>query len=313
MLRVLALMLLLLLLGAATIRPRTAPRQLVIATWNMEWLVMPATAHAARLACRGGQRAALPCDVARDLSRDSADLGRLAWYARRLDADVIALQEVESPAIAARIFGPYRICMATGRGLQHVGFAVRPGVPHRCGTPMQAVSLAGAQRAGMTLLLYPGTPRAIELLALHLKSGCADADLGSGTAACSLLAAQARELASWIRSRAGSRFVVLGDFNRGDADVADDGFWRELTGGDVAQAPFAFAGAGVPFRNCHIGGGFRRAIDHILLSRALLPEVVPGSFRRVGYSESDALRYRLPDHCPVRVSLISSRGLPTDR
>ncbi|HMA10900.1 MAG TPA: endonuclease/exonuclease/phosphatase family protein, partial [Steroidobacteraceae bacterium] len=137
--------------------------------------------------------------------------------------------------------------------------------------------------------------------------------LDAGTASCAILAAQARELAAWIHSRARSRFVLLGDFNRGDADVTDDGFWRGLAGGDVGQAPFVFAGAGVPFRNCHVGGGFRRAIDHILLSRALLSEVVPGSFSKAGYSESDVIRYRLPDHCPVRVSLISGRGPPANR
>ncbi|HMA11328.1 MAG TPA: hypothetical protein VKO83_05535, partial [Steroidobacteraceae bacterium] len=112
MLRILAVILLLLSLAAATTRARPAAQQLVIATWNMEWLVTPATAHAARLACRSGHRAALPCDVARGLSRDSADLDRLAWYARHLDADVIAFQEVEDSTIAARIFGNHRLCIA---------------------------------------------------------------------------------------------------------------------------------------------------------------------------------------------------------
>jgi endonuclease/exonuclease/phosphatase family metal-dependent hydrolase len=301
--RILIAILLLLPLVAATMWPRAARSALVIATWNMEWLVSPATAHAARRACRGGHRATLPCDVAREHSRDSADLSRLAWYARHLDADVVAFQEVEDALVAARIFGNYRICISGGRGLQHVGFAVRPGIAHRCGPPMDAVSMGGTARAGMTLVLFPDTPRAVELLAVHLKSGCADTALDSGSPACSLLGAQARQLSSWIASRARSRFILLGDFNRGDADIAADEFWRTLFADDAADAPFSFAGAGVPFRNCHIGAGFTRAIDHILVSRALQSEVIPGSFRKVGYAESDAIRYRLPDHCPVRVSL----------
>lgn len=302
------LILLVLSLAAATMRPATRPQAVAIATWNMEWLMSPATAHGARLACRRGQRTSLPCDVARRLSRDSADLARLAWYARRLDADVIAFQEVEDAGIAARIFDNYRICIAPGPGVQHVGFAIRPGLAHRCGPPMQALSLEGTQRSGMTLVLFPGTPAAVELLAVHLKSGCADSTLDSGSSSCRLLAAQAEHLASWITARANSRFIVLGDFNRGDTNVDADEFWRVLAAGEPAAAPFAFAGAGTAFRNCHIGAGFTRAIDHILVSRSLLPELVQGGFSRIGYREADALRYRLPDHCPVRVLLNAEKN-----
>lgn len=296
-------MLLVLSLAAATMRPRPPGTTLAIATWNMEWLVSPATAHAARLACRRGSRALLPCDVARGQSRDSADLARLAWYARHLDADVIAFQEVENQAIAARVFTGYRICITGGRGVQHVGFAVRAGIAHRCGPPVEALSLGGGQRAGMRLELFPSSPQAVELLALHLKSGCADDALDSGSTACTLLAAQARQLGGWIAARARSRFILLGDFNRGDADVAADEFWRSLAGGEPAHAPFLFAGAGVPFRNCHIGAGFTRAIDHILVSRALESQMIPASFRKVGFDAADAVHYRLPDHCPVRFLL----------
>jgi hypothetical protein len=303
MLRICIAILLMLSLAAATMRPRSPRGGLAIATWNMEWLVSSSTAHAARLACRNGHRAALPCDVARDHSRDSADLDRIAWYASSLDADVIAFQEVQDAAIAARIFEGFRICIAGGRGVQHVGFAVRAGIAHRCGQPLDAISLGGTQRVGMRLMLFPDSPRAVELLTVHLKSGCADAPLDSGSTACTLLGAQARQLAAWLDAQAQSRFIVLGDFNRGDADVDADAFWRTLADGDPANAPFVFANAGVPFRNCNIGAGFTRAIDHILVSRALAPDMVPASFRKAGYRESDALRYRLPDHCPVRFLL----------
>jgi endonuclease/exonuclease/phosphatase family metal-dependent hydrolase len=311
--RISGMILLLLSLAAATMPACAASPPVSIATWNMEWLVSPATAHAARRACRNSRRAALPCDVARDHSRDSADLSRLAWYARRLDADVIAFQEVEDASIAARIFDGYRICIAPGHGVQHVGFAIRPGIAHRCGAPMEALSLGGAQRAGMTLVMFPDSPRAVQLLAVHLKSGCADDVLDSGRPACVVLRAQARELAQWIRSRGQARYILLGDFNRGDSAVATDEFWHTLAGGDPARAAFWFASEGVPFRNCHIGAGFLRAIDHILVSRSLQAQVARGSFRKVGYSDSDALRYRLPDHCPVRFSLNPEPSHPSIR
>ena len=79
---------------------------------------------------------------AEELARDSADLARLAAYARKLDADIVAFQEVENEAIAREVFRGYRICMADGTGVQHVGFAVRPRVTHRCG-PMRGFAVGG--------------------------------------------------------------------------------------------------------------------------------------------------------------------------
>jgi exonuclease III len=286
-----------------------ADQALKIATWNLEWLVTPATAQAGRLACLAGRRAPLPCDVALEHARDSADLARLAAYARRADADVIAFQEVENAAIARRIFPGYDICIATGRGVQHVGFAVRRPLPHRCGRQLAELSLGGVQRAGQTLLLFPGTAAEVELLGVHLKSGCADHPLDSGDNACALLARQAAVLQSWVepRARRNARFILLGDFNRGDDDFAQDEFWR-LLAGDDPLAPFQLAGSGTPFHNCHVGAPFTRGIDHILVSRALEKSVVPGSFRKLPYASLDAMRYRLADHCPVRISL----NLPGD-
>jgi endonuclease/exonuclease/phosphatase family metal-dependent hydrolase len=165
----------------------------------------------------------------------------------------------------------------------------------------------------MSLVLFPDSPRAVELLAVHLKSGCADAALDSGSAACTVLAAQARQLSAWLASRASSRFILLGDFNRGDADVSGDEFWRTLSGEPSTQALFGFASSGVAFHNCHIGAGFTRAIDHILISSALLPEMVPRSYRKTGYREADALRYRLPDHCPVSFRLKPGPGVSAFR
>jgi endonuclease/exonuclease/phosphatase family metal-dependent hydrolase len=285
-----------------------AARRITIATWNLEWMVSQTTAHASRLACQQLQRAPLPCEVARELARDSADLARLAAYARALNADVVAFQEVEDAAIAQRIFNGYDICIALGPGLQHVGFAIRPEIPHRCGTPVDALTLGDRHRAGATLWLAPGTAQQIEMLAVHLKSGCAHGDLDSGVAACVVLAGQAQVLGQWIaqRTAAHARFILLGDFNRTEPDNAD-GFWRQLAGGSDLHMSFADAANNTPFRNCYIAQGFTHYIDHILLGSSLSSQIVPGSFARLGYSPRDALRYRLSDHCPIRVSLIWAR------
>jgi endonuclease/exonuclease/phosphatase family metal-dependent hydrolase len=280
---------------------RAAPGDVIrIATWNMEWLVDATTAHAARLACRSGQRAALPCDVAQQLARDSADLARLAAYASELDADIVAFQEVENALIAARIFRGYRICMADGPGLQHVGFAVRAGLAHHCGPAVTALSLNGRSRSAMSLQLHRGAHAPVELLVVHLKSGCSREPLDAGPAACHMLAQQAGHLGAWIAARAAvnAPFIVLGDFNRVDSLPEQDRFWQLLH-----ADTFQLLAAQLPFRNCQLGQPYTQYIDHMLISQPLLQRVVAGSAGRMAFRSADAIRYRLSDHCPVRISL----------
>jgi endonuclease/exonuclease/phosphatase family metal-dependent hydrolase len=284
--------------------------ELTLASWNLEWLVSPVTAHNSRLACNAGRRAPLPCDATIALGRDSADFARLHGYARALDADVIAFQEVEDAATAQRIFAGYRICIASGAGVQHTGFAVRASIPHRCAAPLDTLRLNARHRAGAMLQLAPGSARQITLLTVHLKSGCASEAIDSSKSACETLRAQGQALGQWITQQLarGTRFVVLGDFNRAGPH-ADDAFWQQLQYG-AAHGPLS-AAAGSAFRNCYPGQPYSAYIDHILLSPELAPELVAGSFRKQGYLPLDALRYRLSDHCPVSIKL-RSPGPPKD-
>lgn len=277
----------------------SGPRTLRIATWNMEWLLDPETARIARMACRDGQRSPVPCDVARGQARDSADLGRLATLVRRLDADVIAFQEVENETVARKVFRGYRICIAPGPGVQHAGLAVREGLRFRCEPPLATLAAGGRGRPGQPLVLFPPAGPPLELLAVHLKSGCARDPLDSPTAACRLLAAQAGALGDWIapRARAGARFIVLGDLNRpaaGDSDA----FWSLLH-------PEAFESAAMklPFRNCVFGAPYGNFIDHILVGRALLAQLHPEGFAQLRYHPDEATGFQLSDHCPVSVTL----------
>ncbi|MEO8308420.1 MAG: endonuclease/exonuclease/phosphatase family protein [Pseudomonadota bacterium] len=290
--------------SSATPPPQRADA-LTIASWNLEWLLSPETAHISRLACNSGHAAPVPCDVARDLARDTADLARLAHYARQLDADVIAFQEVENRRAALRVLGGYDICINLGQGVQQAGFAVRIGIAHRCDPPLQSLAQGSRQRAGAVLVLYPGTKHQIELVAVHLKSGCSRDALDSAVAACRTLSAQGKALAAWMQQRAAAnaRVIVMGDFNRtGPND--EDIFWQQLQVGAVPGSAYVNASAGVTFSNCYRGQPFSQYIDHILVSHALAPQIVSGSFRHHGYRSLDAYRYRLSDHCPISISLI---------
>lgn len=284
--------------------PPLAAADLRLATWNLEWLVSPDTAHAGRRACDTGRRATLPCDVARRLLRDSADHARLAAYARALDADVVALQEVENEAIAARVFRGYSFCLAAGPGVQRVGFAIRREVAHRCEAPYEELTLGSGHRPGAVLTLWPQEPaHSVILLAVHLKSGCASDPAGSARAACRVLQAQMDALRRWLdaRSKGHGRIAILGDFNRPGPDAADP-YWQPLL--EHAALPLASAAADAPFRNCHAGQPFWQPIDHILVTPQLADLLRRGSFRKHGYTSADALNYRLSDHCPVSINLL---------
>jgi endonuclease/exonuclease/phosphatase family metal-dependent hydrolase len=282
------------------------PRPLRIATWNLQWLVDQQTARMARIACRDDADSPLPCDVARALARDSADLARLAALVRRLDADVIAFQEVQNAAIARRVFRDHTICITSGTGVQQVGFAIRAGLSARCEAPVTSVTANGRGRAAQALTLFPAGAPPVELLAVHLKSGCARDPLDSPTAACQLLARQAEALGAWIAGRqsAGADFIVLGDFNRGGLPAAEDAFWSMLL-------PHHFEAAAVrlPFRNCVFGAPYTEFIDHILVSRTLLSRLHSPAFEQMRFRAAESTQFRLSDHCPVSVLLSPTHTL----
>ncbi len=298
--------------------PASAGR-LKLATWNLEWLIAPQELRRLRRDCLpegvspGRRERFVPCDVATDLERSASDLAALARYARRLDADVIALQEVDGPAAARLVFSGYAFCFTSRRHVQNTGFAVRRGIPHRCGE-YAPLSLDGRVRRGAELVVYPGEPRELHLLSVHLKSGCGRRGLDSGRKDCTVLAQQVPRLEHWIDERAarGQSFAVLGDFNR---DLLDDGgpargpsgslrsLWAEIDDGDPPEADLVNPAQGQRFRNCSPQQNYAGYIDHIVLSRSLAQRLVPGSFERLVYLPDEALRLRLADHCPVAVTV----------
>jgi endonuclease/exonuclease/phosphatase family metal-dependent hydrolase len=293
---------------------------LKLATWNLEWLVAPATFKRLKDTCvpQGASSFAserrLPCDVAQRFERSSRDFATLARYARQLNADVIALQEVDGVDAARLVFPGYEFCFSGSRHLQNTGFAIRAGVPKRCAPDFTALSLDDSVRRGAALVLFPGETREIHLLSVHLKSGCSDKSLASGEKACNTLARQVPIMEGWIDTQAttGHPFAVLGDFNRqllqetGPARSASGQplqVWPEIADGKPPEAALRNAAEGQPFRNCVPGQAHSAFIDHIVASPSLAAALVPGSFERVTFSAADARHSRLSDHCPVAVRM----------
>jgi len=289
-----------------------ASAPLKIATWNLEWFMTPETLRALTPACtprdapRDAARRSVPCDVANENIRSNEDIATMRRYAHDLDADVIALQEVDGADAARLLFPQYDFCFSGRNAVQNNGFAIRRGIPHACGADFAELALGDDVRRGVEVELFPGTPRSMRLLSVHLKSGCARDTLDSSRASCVELRRQVPVLEQWIDAQAGGHkaFAVLGDFNR-DLQHEPPGItvWGDLDDSDPPEADLVNTADGGKFQNCMASQTFSGFIDYIVLGREMARRLVPGSFGREIYRPRDAARRKLSDHCPVFIRL----------
>lgn len=260
---------------------------LKITTWNLEWLT--------------DRRAGDP-GLPRDLRPKSPeDIARLRAYAERLDADVIAVQEVDGASVLTRVFPPDRYALHLTRDdvVQRVGFAVRRGITFTANADLVGLSLpreGGRLRSGADITLrQPGG--LLRLLNVHLKTGCQrDSLTRSNRPQCASLRAQLPPMQGWIaeRRREGVPFVILGDFNRW-MDRGD-----QLLAGLEQSGPLVRATEGRS-NPCWDASNF---IDHILAGGAARGWLQADSLRVLVYRErGPEWRARLSDHCPVSVLL----------
>lgn len=312
------------LAGCARAAPDDPPAgaTLTLATWNMEWLMEPAVFDELARNCQprgsraSGSERAIPCDLVPQARRDDHDFERLREFAAGIPADVVALQEVDGAAAAARVFAGHDFCFTARRHVQNVGFAIRKGIPHRCNRDYRALGMRGDDvRWGADVTLYPGSAQEIRLLAVHLKSGCNRDPLTTRQGACHTLQRQVPVLEKWIDARAAEHrpFAVLGDFNRRfdrefaparDARGDIVAMWYELDDGDPPEADLLDPGTAPPTEACRRQDPVRTPIDHILLSATLGRALQADSYRMWTYPRDDDPA-RWPDHClrSVRIDL----------
>lgn len=296
--------------------PAVAAPRLRLASWNLEWLMTPATFDSLAGHCLGARRArdgerAMPCDLVPRGRWSEADFARLADFAASAAPDVVALQEVDGPQAAALVFPAHGFCFTRRRQLQNVGFAIRRGIPYRCNADHRALAPRGSGvRYGADVTLYPGTAQELRLLAVHLKSGCPGGRLTAAREACGVLLRQVPALEDWIdrRAREQARFAVVGDFNRHlaregttarDATGRTVALWPEINDGEPPGALLANAGAEQRRAGCATRHDGRPAVDHIVLGRELAPALVTGSFRAWPWPGPG----RWPDHCLISIEL----------
>ncbi|HPF26242.1 MAG TPA: HAD family acid phosphatase [Steroidobacteraceae bacterium] len=294
--------------------------RLRVATWNIEYLIIPATHLALREGCQqegdriAGAERALPCAVAARPPRSEADFAALRKYAAKLDADVIALQEVDGPEAAALVLPGYDYCFTSRAHVQKNGFAIRRGLPYQCEPEYLPLSLDDEVRRGVVVTLFPGTRNEMRLMAVHLKSGCPAGPLTQRNRWCPTLARQVAPLEDWIdnEARAGRRFAVLGDFNRRlslekpparDAAGRTVAIWPEIDDRDPPAADLVDITAGRKFIACNKRDGFTEYVDTMLVGRDLARSIDRRRFVRVAFDDEDVGVRQLSDHCPVGTEL----------
>lgn len=263
-------------------------REIKLSTWNIAWLTTKPAGHPA-----------LPRGVH---IRTPADYALLQRYAERLDADIVALQEVDGRLAASRVFDAtaYDFHFTDETNVQRPGFAIRRGLVWRANPDLLALDLAPNARFSLRRgadITVEIAGRSLRLLNVHLRAGCTwDRIALSERVQCVELARQVGYLADWIAARrtAGEAFAVLGDFNR-RMDGEDEVFATLAQAAPLTRATEGFSNP------CWGGAVF---IDHILLGGAARDWLVPRSLRVMVYRETDrSFRDRLSDHCPVSVSL----------
>lgn len=263
---------------------------LKLASWNMEHL-----AEADGSGCR---------------PRSESDYAAMRAYAANLDADVIALQEVESKAAAERVFDPaiYTVVIedrvggerrSACRGLegltidaQRTGFAIRKGLPFERLADFTEVQLGDVDlRSGVDLIVRPRGGEPIRVLSVHLKSGCSSGDRNE---ACAVLLQQVPVMERWIDARAGEgvRFAVLGDFNRRLA-MPNDVVWSNWDDGSPVNADLSQA-SGEQTARCN--PRYRDFIDFIVLDRRATADLRT-------FEEATYVGDALSDHCAIAATL----------
>ena len=255
--------------------------ELKIATWNLNWLTTRDR------------------DVPNDVKiRSEDDFVRLAQYAQELNADVIAIEEVDGFPNASKLFprDRYSIHMTRDRVVQRVGIVVRRGLHYDQNRDLTALA-EHHLRSGADITLHLEASD-LRVLAIHLKTGCHGQALPtSNDRACLELRDQVPPLADWIAARRqeGVPFIVLGDFNR----------W--LDGRDTMLADLRKAAPLVRATEGHRSACWGKGtfIDHILAGGAAADWMRPDTLRELTYHETDAaMKEQLSDHCPVSVQLV---------
>lgn len=254
-----------------------------IASWNIAWLEDQ--------------------NMTGEIPRSQEDYDTLKLYAEKLDADIIALQEVENEQAAMRVFTPsvYNFYFAQNEGTQKVGCAFKKGLDVRINPDYTPLNVGNVRVGADITLLVNG--KAVRILGVHLKSMCHGDPLNTDSKACRKLKKQLPILEEWIDARAEENipFIVLGDFNRRMEEGEE--FWTEIDDGDPVNADLTDIAISDHLESKCWCGKYKKFIDHIVFDKLALEFMIPGSFGQMTYDKGCRPVKTISDHCPIYVSL----------
>lgn len=269
-----------------------AAKDVQVATWNLGWLTL--RADAVNEPGTDRKRAIY--------QRTDADFAKLKDYARQLDADIVALQEVDTLEAATKVFDPaeYTVVLSEEADFQRPGWAIRKSIRYTRMPDLAALDLLDGQRwslrKGVDVVFHlpSGNLRA---LSVHLKSGCFSPK--SQNDACPVIAEQIPIVSAWIdqRQAEGASLLVAGDFNR--RLNKNDPLWQVL---DNGPTPLALITEGRS--NACWAGEYPDYIDQLLLGGPIALRITPDSFGVLVYAETEKTdKKRISDHCPVSIKV----------
>jgi endonuclease/exonuclease/phosphatase family metal-dependent hydrolase len=240
------------------------------------------------------------------------------YVIEHLDADIIALQEVQSKEALKRVFpvSDWQYVVSTRpdneayecRGTdglkstpQRTAIVIRKGVNYKKNDDFTALALDNpGLRYGTSISINNNQ---LTLLNVHMKSGCFVSDYSqSDRKACLTYQQQAPLLESWVNTQVTNQqaMVVLGDFNH---RLVDDGnrYWQELSQENDQRI---LTSSMQNIQSCH--PKYKAPIDHIITGPISTQWVVDGSQGIDAFGVEGELTYdaMLSDHCPISVNLV---------
>ncbi|MFA0413446.1 endonuclease/exonuclease/phosphatase family protein [Vibrio renipiscarius] len=266
-----------------------------ISTWNMEWLDIK------------GNRQFKPS------LRSNADFYKMSEYFAKIEAPILAFQEVASAAaIQSVVGGEYEIFLSD-RSLpshhalqfsdinQYTGFAVKKGLKVTDPSDFSLLQTKNKLRFASYIILEDWQNEPVHLLSIHLKARCSGQYRSNN--ACKTLKQQVLGLNAWIKAREeqGEAYIIAGDFNHNLA-YPNDWLWHDLSSQSHAVLSTRKVSADCVVRNRNNAKKthqFRSLIDHIVVSQHF---VIDEATQDV-FTSSDVLSYQLSDHCPLSITI----------
>ncbi|GLO62521.1 hydrolase [Vibrio sp. MACH09] len=264
---------------------------LKIVTWNVEFLTAKSNTSCA--------------------PRTNADYERLSEFAKLMDADIYALQEVESAQALARVFDTdiYDFIVSPRTGeiydcrdnkknkttQQRVAYAIKKSVNYNYNPSENLTKLDLAGDSSLRYGLVIQLPKAT-LMNVHLKSACHSGDVLSNGKGCDVKKEQFDALTKWVNTQPKSKeLVMLGDFNhkfgQNDYFLNNAVMKRDIT----AHTSI--------FNSCVQRYSSSQGIDHIISSFDRLKVSMIHYVDKNGDGIEDSDDTMLSDHCPIMASM----------